>query len=255
LETDIARRDFDGPLVEGDGFVRRAVSAHQLGEENDRCDVVFIQRQHLVRGIFGLFQFLCLHLQFGKQHEQPGAVGVSLNLFLNESQCFSRLFLCFVHLDNSTDRFERIRITNQGLPEHHFRIRRALLRHPQFSHLQVIEGTLRRDPLQIHQIRFGAHRVAEIHPRSCMIEISFSGIRRMLFQLVAQILQVLPVSLRGGDFRQRQPGFGEVRAKTNSFSPLALGLLIVALLNECKAQLIVAHGIVRSAPEGGLQRG
>jgi hypothetical protein len=38
-------------------------------------------------------------------------------------------------------------------------------------------------------------------------------------------------------------------------SPLALGLLVVALLNECKAQLIVAHGIVRSAPEGGLQRG
>src|SRR5229473_2339396 len=67
--------------------------------------------------------------------------------------------------------FEGIWIASERLAEHCLGIRRALLCEPQFSHFQEVHGALRPQPLQVHQIRFRSHGVAQIHARGCVIEI------------------------------------------------------------------------------------
>ena len=95
------------------------------------------------------------------------------------------------------------------------------------------------------QIRFGARCIALVCARSGVEEVGINLMGRSFSELIADLLEGLPVGAFRGTGSERNPGLDKVGAQANRLAPFALCLLAVALPPEGHSELIMAKGVVR----------
>src|ERR1700687_2644145 len=103
------------------------------------------------------------------------------------------------------------------------------------------------------EVGFRSQRVSLVDTRGGVIKISLDPIWRMLFQLIADLLQSPPIAPLGSTCSQREPSLSQPWAQAYSFPPFTLRLLRIALFLVGQAQLVMAESIFRCVLAGLLQ--